>query len=302
MNTLLFGANIDPPVAALDTVFEIAQLAEESGLDLALSQDHPYNREHLDTWTLLSAIAARTSRIHIGTNVANVPLRTPTMLAKMAASLDVISGGRVELGIGAGAYWPGIIAYGGRKDLQEQPFTAFEEALTIIRGMWENSGRSFKFQGQLYQVAGAVPGPAPAHKIPIWVGAGGPKMLRLVGEKADGVSLSISYIPYRSLPKIHDQIDAAARAAGRSPDEVRRLYNVMGVITSRETSGGFEGKAYAGTVQQWADHLTMLYREYRMDTFIYWPTEGDHLRQMELFATQIVPAVKAAASELAGSG
>jgi alkanesulfonate monooxygenase SsuD/methylene tetrahydromethanopterin reductase-like flavin-dependent oxidoreductase (luciferase family) len=98
MNSLLFGANIDPAISA----FDVAQVAEETGLDFALVQDHPYNKMHLDTWTFLSAVAARTNRIHIGTNVANVPLRTPAMLAKMAASLDVISGGRVELGIGAG--------------------------------------------------------------------------------------------------------------------------------------------------------------------------------------------------------
>lgn len=298
MNSLLFGANIDPVI----TAFDMAQLAEASGLDLALVQDHPYNKGYLDTWTFLSTVAARTSRIHIGTNVANVPLRTPTMLAKMAASLDVISGGRVELGIGAGAYWPGIIAYGGREDLQEKPFTAFEESLNIIRGMWDHSGRSFKFEGELYKVAGAVPGPAPVHNIRIWVGASGPKMLRLIGEKADGVTLSTSYIPYRQLAGINQQIDAAAQSVGRSPDDVRRLYNVMGAITTRESSGGFEGKAYAGTAQQWIDHLTMLYREYQQNTFVFWPTEDDKLSQMELFATQIVPAVKAAASELAERG
>ena len=186
VNTPLFGANVDPGVGSLETSFAIAELADTTGLDLLTIQDHPYNKDHLDTWTLLTAIAARTSRVHIGTNVANLPLRTPTMLAKMAASLDVISGGRVELGLGAGIFWRGILAYGGREDLEAKPFTAFKEGLAIIRGMWANAGHGYRYQGEIYRVNGAVPGPAPAHDIRIWVGGSGPNMLRLIGEQADG--------------------------------------------------------------------------------------------------------------------
>lgn len=294
MNTPLFAANIDPGASRLDTGFAIAQVAEDTGLDMILVQDHPYNKDHLDTWTLLSTLAARTRRVHIGTNVANVPLRTPAMLAKMAASLDIISGGRVELGIGAGAFWRGILAYGARPELQDQPFTAFKEALAILRGMWDHSGEPFEFQGDIYRVKGAVAGPAPAHPIRIWVGGYGPKMLRLIGEQADGVSISSPYMPYRQLTGLNDQIDAAATAAGRSPQDVRRLYNLMGVITGHPSAGGFEGKNYSGTAQQWIDHLVMLYRYYGQDTFAYWPIDGDPVDQIRLFATDIVPAVKAA--------
>lgn len=289
---LLFGANLDPAAEKLKTTLAVAQVAEADGLDLALSQDHPYVKEHLDAWTLITTVAAHTSRVHIGTNVANLPLRTPTMLAKMAASLDVISGGRLELGIGAGAFWRGILAFGGRDDLREMPFTAFKEALAILRGMWAASGQTFRFEGEVYDVPGAGAGPAPAHPIRIWVGAQGPKMLRLIGEQADGVSLSSSYVPYNQFRAINEQINAAARAVGRDPDAVRRLYNVMGVITPRETMDGFEGKAYGGTVQQWVDHLTMLARDCQMDTFVFWPTEGDFVEQMQLFAREIAPGVK----------
>lgn len=296
MNTPLFGANVDPGAGSLDAAFAIAELADSSGLDLVTIQDHPYNKDHLDTWTLLATIAARTSRVHIGTNVANVPLRGPALLAKMAASLDVISGGRVELGLGAGAYWQGILAYGGRPDLQEKPFTAFKEALAIIRGMWANSGHGFRFRGEMYEIPGAVAGPAPAHDIRIWVGGSGPNMLRLIGEQADGISVSTTYVPYRALASFNDQIDSAARAAGRAPESVRRMYNLMGTITERDVRDGFEGKSYSGTVQQWIDHLTILYREYRQDTFVFWPVAGDPVAQMETFAAAIVPAIKAAAS------
>ncbi len=175
MNTPLFGANLDPVADRLKTTLAVAQTAETLGLDLVTAQDHPYNKEHLDAWTLITAVAALTSRVHIGTNVANLPLRTPTMLAKMAASLDVISGGRVELGIGAGAFWRGIQAFGGRDDLQEMPFTAFKEALAIIRGMWAASGQTFRFEGEVYDVPGAGAGPAPAHPISYLGGRAGAK-------------------------------------------------------------------------------------------------------------------------------
>ena len=103
MNTPLFGANVDPGVGSLETGLAVAQLADAAGLDLVMIQDHPYNKDHLDTWTLLATIAARTSRVHIGTNVAKVPLRTPALLAKMAASLDVISGFNEQIDAGARA-------------------------------------------------------------------------------------------------------------------------------------------------------------------------------------------------------
>ena len=95
-------------------VLELAAVAEVSGLDLVTVQDHPYQARHLDAWTLLSVIAARTSTLRVALNVANLPLRNPVVLAGSVASLDLLSGGRVELGIGAGAFWDAIVAAGGR--------------------------------------------------------------------------------------------------------------------------------------------------------------------------------------------
>ena len=77
-------------------------------------QDHPYQPRFLDTWTLLSVLAAQTSTVRLAPNVANLPLRPPAVLARSVASLDILSGGRVELGLGAGAFWDAIEANGGR--------------------------------------------------------------------------------------------------------------------------------------------------------------------------------------------
>jgi alkanesulfonate monooxygenase SsuD/methylene tetrahydromethanopterin reductase-like flavin-dependent oxidoreductase (luciferase family) len=94
----------------------LSQLSERLGFDLVTFQDHPYLSNFLDTWTLLSWVAARTERIGISGNVLNLPLRQPpAVLARAAASLDLLSGGRVTLGIGAGNYWDSIEAIGGRR-------------------------------------------------------------------------------------------------------------------------------------------------------------------------------------------
>ena len=109
----LFGVFPVPDAERQDAVVEQVLLADRLGLDLVGIQDHPYQRRHLDAWTLLSYLAGRTERVRLFPDVANLPLRHPALLAKSAATLDRLSGGRVELGLGAGAFWEGIGAWGG---------------------------------------------------------------------------------------------------------------------------------------------------------------------------------------------
>src|SRR6476646_3332836 len=99
---LQFGIFPTPDADAGDLVLELSEAADVSGHDLVTIQDHPYQARHLDAWTLLSVIAARTTSIRVAPNVANLPLRPPVVLARMAATLDLLSSGRVELGLGAG--------------------------------------------------------------------------------------------------------------------------------------------------------------------------------------------------------
>ncbi|MEL7673002.1 MAG: LLM class flavin-dependent oxidoreductase [Chloroflexota bacterium] len=290
-----FGANIDPTLPDLDAPFARAAIADRAGLDLIAVQDHPYNRRMLETWTLLSMLAARTGRVHLVTNVANIPLRPPAMLAKQAATLDLLSGGRVELGIGAGAFWQGITAYGVPHRAPGEAYGAFKDALTIIRGMLDHAGGSFSYEGKFYRVEGARPGPGPAHRIPIWAGAVGPRMLRLAGRQADGVLVSNSYVPESRLPALNCSIDEGAAQAGRSPSEIRRGYNLMGAIVP-EGSGVSPDKGLVGPVEHWIEAIVKLYREDRMDTFVFWPVAGDEQAQIEVFAREVVPAVRAALS------
>lgn len=112
---LRFGSFLTPSVHDPDQVVALAELTEAAGLDLVTFQDHPYNAELLDTWTLLSWVAARTERLRISGNVLSLPLRPPAVLARAAASLDRLSHGRFELGLGAGAFWDGIEGMGARR-------------------------------------------------------------------------------------------------------------------------------------------------------------------------------------------
>ena len=199
--------------------------ADRAGLDLVGIQDHPYQRRFLDTWTLLAYAAARTERVTLLPDVLNLPLRQPAVLAKSAASLDQLSGGRVELGLGAGAFWEGVEAMGGPRRTPKESVDALEEAITLIRAFF--GGETLRQEGEFYSAAGGKPGPLPAHPIGIWVGAYGPRMLRLTGRLADGwlPSMGSNYMAEDEVAERQAAIDEAAKRAGRDPSEIVRAVN-----------------------------------------------------------------------------
>jgi alkanesulfonate monooxygenase SsuD/methylene tetrahydromethanopterin reductase-like flavin-dependent oxidoreductase (luciferase family)/hemerythrin-like domain-containing protein len=224
-HSLEFGVFLPPAAERFGDALRLAQVADARGLELVSVQDHPYNATHLDTWTSLSVIAASTTNVRVFPNVANLPLRPPAVLARAVASLDVITGGRVELGLGAGAFWDAIAAMGGPRRTPAESVEALEEAIAVIRALW-TPGRGIRLQGKHYSLNGAKPGPFPAHPVGIWLGAYKPRMLRLIGRKADGWLPSSPYAPPDQLGNMNAIIDEAAEEAGRSPKDVRRLYNI----------------------------------------------------------------------------
>lgn len=292
---LEFGASVEPLADPPDWAARIARAADRSGLDLIGIQDHPYQRRFLDTWTLISTLVPVTERIRFFPDVANLPLRPPAMLAKASASLDVLSGGRVEMGLGAGAFWEAVAAMGGPRRSPGEAVRATEEAIQVMRLVWSDE-RSLRFDGEFYSLKGMRPGPRPAHEIGVWVGAYGPRMLDLVGRLADGWVPSLGYSPPEKLPEMQERIDEAATGAGREPGEIRRAYNVNGRIGE-----GHHG-LLDGPAEHWVEELTRFAVELGMDTFVYWPSE-DHERQVELFANEVVSAVReAVAAERSRSG
>jgi alkanesulfonate monooxygenase SsuD/methylene tetrahydromethanopterin reductase-like flavin-dependent oxidoreductase (luciferase family) len=223
-----FGVFILPNGEDPELAVAQATAADEAGLAYVGIQDHPYQRRYLDTWTLLSYLAARTERVKLLPDVINLPLRLPAVLAKSVASLDVLSGGRIELGIGAGAFWDAVAAMGGPKRTPGESVEALEEAMQIIRSFLDMDSPSVRFRGGHYTVSGAKPGPAPAHRVGLWVGAYGPRMLRLTGRRGDGWLPSVGehYLGVGDIAARQAAIDESARRAGRDPGDIVRAANI----------------------------------------------------------------------------
>jgi alkanesulfonate monooxygenase SsuD/methylene tetrahydromethanopterin reductase-like flavin-dependent oxidoreductase (luciferase family) len=283
---LEFGASVEPLADPPDWAPGFAVAADRAGLDLVGIQDHPYQRRFLDTWTLISTLVPVTERVRFFPDVACLPLRPPAMLAKAAASLDVLSGGRIEMGLGAGAFWDAIAAMDGPRRSPGEAVRSVEEAIEVMRLVWSEE-RSARFEGEVYSLRGMRPGPHPVHEIGIWVGAYGPRMLTLIGRLADGWVPSLGYLSPERIPAMQQRIDEAAESAGRRPAQIRRVLNISGRIGA-EGDGPLEGPA-----SQWVETLTGFALDLGMDTFIYWPQE-DHVRQVEFFAHEIAPAIREA--------
>ncbi len=274
-HTLQFGSFITPSAADPQAPVALAQLSEASGLDLVTFQDHPYQPSFLDTWTLMAFVAAQTERVHIAPNVLNVPLRPPAVLAGAAASLDLLSGGRFELGLGAGGFWDAIEGMGGTRLTPGQAVTALGEAIEIIRGRWDTTERRGLFtDGTYHRVRGAKRGPRPAHDIPIHIGAYKPRMLALTGRVADGWLPSLPYMQPGDLERGNAAIDEAAEGAGRDPREIRRLLNVGNP---------------PGDPRAWAEQLARLAIDDGIGTFI---AMGDDPRLIQIFGEEVAPAVR----------
>ncbi|ASO17839.1 alkanesulfonate monooxygenase SsuD/methylene tetrahydromethanopterin reductase-like flavin-dependent oxidoreductase (luciferase family) [Actinoalloteichus hoggarensis] len=280
---LRFGTFLTPDADHADQVVALARLTEQVGLELVTVQDHPYQARFLDTWTLLSVIAARTETLRVAPNVANLPLRQPVVLGRSAASLDILSGGRVELGLGAGGFAEAITSIGGPTLSAAERVTGLAEAIEIIRGIWAPEGGRVRVDGSRYRVPGARSGPAPAHDIGIWLGAYKPRMLRMTGRLADGWLPSSAYAAPEALSAMNATIDEAAVAAGRAPEEITRLYNLMGSF------GRDDGTFLHGPASVWAEQLAELTLTEGMSTYILASDSPEDIRR---FAAEVVPAVR----------
>ncbi|HEX7264807.1 MAG TPA: LLM class flavin-dependent oxidoreductase [Candidatus Dormibacteraeota bacterium] len=265
-----FGCFVIPDATLPLQALASAVRADELGIDLIGIQDHPYQYRFHDTWTLLTAVAIRTKRATVFPDVANLPLRPPAVLAKSAASLDLLSGGRFELGLGAGGFWDAIKAMGGPVRTPGESVQALEEAIDVIRLVWSGK-RGLRYDGRFYQLSGLNAGPVPGHPIGIWLGAYKPRMLNLIGRKADGWVPSLGYLKAPDLAEAAKRIDDAAVAAGRDPASIRRVLNVGANLS--------------------AEDFAVLALEYGFDTFVVGgsPDDPDGLKR---FLEEVAPRVR----------
>jgi alkanesulfonate monooxygenase SsuD/methylene tetrahydromethanopterin reductase-like flavin-dependent oxidoreductase (luciferase family) len=276
------GIFVVPDATDPQLTLEQIETADRVGLDLVGVQDHPYQRRYFDTWTLLAYVAGRTERVRLVPDVINLPLRQPAVLAKSVASLDLLTGGRVELGIGAGSFWEAVEAMGGPRRTPGESVEALEEAIAILRGFWSGE-RSVTVEGRHHRVKGAKPGPPPAHPVGLWIGAYGPRMLRLTGRLGDGwlPSLGDHYLHPEDVAEAQAAIDEAARNAGRDPAEIERVANVM---------------ALTGPPGGWADELAPIATELGFRTLLVAPSADDPLGSIRRLGEETAPRLR----ELAG--
>ena len=282
-----FGVSIVPSASGRSDPVAEAVRAEELGFDIVSVWDHPHgDRPSFETWTLLTWIAARTSRVHVATDVLGLPFRLPALTAKMAESLDRLSDGRVILGLGAGGADAEFAGLGAPVRTPAEKVEALEEALAVIRGVWTRS--PFTFEGRHYRTDEALVEPKPDRPIPIWLGTYGPRALRLTGRRADG------WIPSMG-PSTPDEarskmalVRAAAEQAGRDPVELDYAYNV-GVRLAGPPPPDPE-RSVAGEPDEVIESL-LEFLEAGFTVLNFW-IGGRREEQAERLATEVVPHLR----------
>ncbi len=291
-NPLRFGVNIRR--SSFPEIVDLARAADEAGFDTVTFADRP-PENNLEAWTVASAVGVLTRRVLLAHSTLNVPFRNPALLAKMAASLDAITGGRVELMLGAGAQEAHFRSYGIPFGSSAERFRGLRETVTILRGMWSNE--SFTYHGRIYQVEDAQAPPRPVRgTIPIWIGALGPQMMVYTSRTADG------WLKNRGWPASLDDLrglvahlEEAAERAGRDPAGIRRALNGAGAIAAHADEAERTGQGgLTGTVDQILETIAV-YREAGVDTFhLQFPAENT-AEQIRQFGREVLPIARALA-------
>jgi alkanesulfonate monooxygenase SsuD/methylene tetrahydromethanopterin reductase-like flavin-dependent oxidoreductase (luciferase family) len=202
-----------------------AVAAERLGFDFVSASDHPIGTTpSYETWTLLTWIAAATSRVTVLSRVLAVPLRNPALLAKMAETLDRLSGGRVVLGLGGGYADEEFSAIGLPVPSPREKVAGLEDAVRIMHRLWTEP--AVTHAGTVHRTDGADIEPKPEHRIPLWLGTFGDRALAVTGRAADGWLPTLGHIPAGTLPAMRDKVLAAAARAGRDPAELTLALNM----------------------------------------------------------------------------
>ena len=293
MSGLLFGLAVPPSAAPGTDPVRDAQQAERLGFDFVSASDHPCGSEPShEVWTMLTWVAAATSRIRIATRVLGVPYRPPAVVAKMAETLDRLSGGRLILGLGGGSADHEFRAFGLGVPTPREKIDRMVEAIRIIRGLWSES--EFSLAGEHYHTDRATIEPKPAHAIPIWLGTYGNRALAATGRLADGWIPSYGYAPPEQIPDMRERVHAAARRAGRTPTDLTCVYHLQVRVgaPAEPDSGVIAGPAEA-VAERLAGFTTLGFTALSIA-----PVGPDASEQTERIAREVIPAVRAAVPAL----
>jgi probable F420-dependent oxidoreductase len=289
MDAMLFGLNVSSSAGdGADPVGD-ARRAEALGFDFISSSDHLHGAQaSYEPWTMLSWIAAQTSRIRVATRVLAVPYRSPAVLAKMAETLDRLSGGRLILGLGGGYSDQEFRAFGLGERSPRDKVDGLREAIGIVRGLW--SQPTLSFEGRLYRTEGAQVEPKPAHRIPIWLGTYGQRALAVTGELADGWIPSLGFAPPERVAVMRERVLAAARAAGREAGEITCCYNLEVRVDERAAA---PPSVVSGAADAVAQRL-LGFARLGFSAVNLMPVGPGAAEQAERLAREVIPAVRAA--------
>lgn len=289
MTELIFGIGVPASAAPGDDPLGLAQEAERLGYDFVSAADHPCGgTPSYETLTLLTWIAAHTSRIKVASRVLAVPFRRPAMVAKFASSLDLLSDGRLILGLGGGYSDAEITSLGGPLLSPAEKIDGLAEALQVIRGAWTRPG--YTHHGRQHSVHGLEMEPRPARTIPVWLGTFGPRALAVTGRLADGWIPSLGYMPVGEIPAMRRRIDTAAEEVGRQPDEIRAILNLAIRV---DPAAEPQPDEVAGSVSHVTDQLSDLLGV-GFTGFNFLPSGPDRVEAMQQIAEEILPALAGA--------
>jgi F420-dependent oxidoreductase-like protein len=306
------GFSVQTPIegATFEALARHWQAAERLGYDSAWLDDHfygvvtPPSDDSLECWTLMAALARETSTLRFGTLVGCNGYRHPPLVAKMAASLDHISGGRLELGIGAGWYQQEFLAYGYEFPPVGTRLAQLAEALEIFERMW--TGEKATFEGRHYRVRDAWCNPKPLQKPhpPITIGGGGEKvLLRLVARYAERWNFGGTVDQFRHKIAV---LESHCREVGRDPASIEKSWfgNVLiepdaerlrRRLEKRAARGGFavemDKSGLVGTPQQIVARIEQ-YAAVGVTYFIGMFGRVERLEATELFGREVIPAFR----------
>jgi alkanesulfonate monooxygenase SsuD/methylene tetrahydromethanopterin reductase-like flavin-dependent oxidoreductase (luciferase family) len=289
MTEILFGLDVPASAAPGADPVARARAAEAGRFDFVSASDHPCGADpSYETWTMLSWIAAHTTRISVATRVLGVPYRQPAMVAKMAETLDRLSGGRLILGLGGGASDDEFRAFGIGVPSPRDKVDGLAEAIRITRGLWTEP--EFTFDGRRYHTDAARIEPKPDRRIPIWVGTFGNRALAVTGRLADGWIPSLGLAPPERVPAMRERIYAGAKEAGRAPEEITFAYNMEARVDER---GAADPSIVSGPPGAIVDRLVG-FVGLGFTAFNLKLVGPDPMEQIERLATEVLPAVRQA--------